>query len=146
MRNKKIRFGAGIAVILIAIGFFAISGFEEGKAYYKTLDELEAMTETDLQGKRLRVGGIVSEGSIERDGREVHFQIEQEELTLAVHYVGSQPVPDTFKDGVEALVEGHRREDGTFEADQIQAKCASKYEAEYGAEAQEAKAGEEKSY
>jgi len=37
-----------------------------------------------------------------------------------------------FKDGVEAVCEGTYREDGTFEATKIQAKCASKYQAKYG--------------
>jgi hypothetical protein len=61
---------------------------------------------------------------------------EDQTHTLAVRYSGSQPVPDTFKDGSEAIVEGQRLSDGSFDADHIQAKCASKYEAEYGKDAQ----------
>lgn len=131
MSNRKGRLMVGVAVVLIAIGYFAFAGFQEGKAYYKTLDELEAMG-PDANGKRLRVAGIVKGGSIDRSGTELTFALEQESRTLAVHYVGSQPVPDTFKDGADAVVEGHIRADGTFEADHIQAKCASKYEAKYG--------------
>jgi len=130
MNQKKIRFAAGISVILLAITYFAVSGFEEGKSYYKTLDELEAMGPT-ADGKRLRVAGLVQTGSIERSGPEVSFILEFEGRTLPVHYSGSQPLPDTFKDGVDAVVEGARGAGGTFEADQIQAKCASKYESEY---------------
>ena len=143
MNPKKLRFAVGISVVVGAIIFFAISGFQEGKAYYKTLDEL-AM-ERPGEDRRLRVAGIVSEGTIERNGATVRFQIEQEQLTLAVNYTGSQPIPDTFKAGVEAIVEGHL-EDGTFEADQIQAKCASKYEAEYGTVASDSTASEAGSY
>jgi cytochrome c-type biogenesis protein CcmE len=131
MNQNKMRFAGGVAVIVIAIAYFAVSGFEEGKAYYKTLDELEEMGPT-ADGKRLRVAGLVQAGSIERVGPEVSFVLEFEGLTLPVHYSGSQPLPDTFKDGVDAMVEGERLADGTFEADHIQAKCASKYEAEYG--------------
>jgi cytochrome c-type biogenesis protein CcmE len=87
-------------------------------------------------GKRLRVAGIVKPGTIQRQGRDLHFQLSQQDLELAVAYTGSAPVPDTFKDGAEAVVEGQQRPDGTFEADHIQAKCASKYEAKYGADAQ----------
>ena len=130
---KKTRFAVGVAVILSAIAYFAFAGFNEGKAYYRTIEEVDAMG-ADAGDKRLRVAGIVKEGTIARDGREVSFELEQETLTMSVRYVGSQPIPDTFKDGVEAVVEGHRQPDGTFEADHIQAKCASKYEAEYGAE------------
>jgi len=142
MAKKQLRITAGIVIIVAAIAYFAFAGFEEGKAYYKTIDELDAMG-ADEQGKRLRVAGIVKEGSIERNGREVRFELEHEDLSLAVLYTGSQPVPDTFKDGAEALVEGHRAADGTFEADHIQAKCASKYEAKVGEEHPE---GVEKSY
>lgn len=134
--SRQVRFAVGIGVILIAIGYFAFAGYQEGKAYYSTIDELNSMSDGG-QGRRLRVAGIVEPGSIERDGKNVAFTLTQDaEHTLPVYYSGSQPVPDTFKDGSEAVVEGKRRSDGVFEADHIQAKCASKYEAQYGADAQ----------
>lgn len=136
MSHTRIRFAVGIAVVLLAIGYFAFAGFQEGKAYYKTLDELEAMG-PHAEGKRLRVAGIVKDGSIERDGTELTFALEQESLTLTVHYIGSQPIPDTFKAGADAVVEGQIQADGSFEADHLQAKCASKYEAKYGEDATE---------
>jgi cytochrome c-type biogenesis protein CcmE len=131
MARRKLRFAAGFVAIIGAVLYFVLTGFQEGKAYYRTLEELDTMGPS-VDGKRLRVAGYVTDGSIRRNGAEVTFQLEQEHRRLAVRYVGSQPVPDTFKGGVEAVVEGERRPDGTFEADQIQAKCASKYEAEYG--------------
>lgn len=137
--NRQKRFGVGIGVILAALGYFAFVGYQEGKAYYKTIDEVAAMG-GDAEGKRLRVGGVVQPGSIARTGNDLTFTLSQiaddTPRTMAVAYVGTQPVPDTFKDGADAIVEGHRRADGTFAADHIQAKCASKYEAKYGAEAQ----------
>lgn len=131
MARKKMRFAAGFIVIIGAVLYLALSGFQEGKAYYRTLEELDALGPS-ANGKRLRVAGIVADGSIQRHGAEVTFELEQEHRSLAVRYTGDQPVPDTFKGGAEAIVEGERRPDGSFEADQIQAKCASKYEAEYG--------------
>lgn len=139
MSNRKKRFGVGIGVILAALGYFAFVGYQEGKAYYKTIDEVTAMG-GDADGKRLRVAGVVQPGSIARNGNDLTFTLAQVAddvpRTLVVAYTGSQPIPDTFKDGADAIVEGHRRDDGTFAADHIQAKCASKYEAKYGAEAQ----------
>ena len=44
-------------------------------------------------------------------------------------YSGLDPLPDTFRDGAQALAEGKMDRDGTFHATNIQAKCASKYEA-----------------
>lgn len=134
MAKKKIRFMTGFVVIVAAIAYFAIAGFQEGKAYYRTIDELEQLG-PGANGKRLRVAGLVKAGTISRKGKNLEFQLEQDALTLDVVYLGSSPVPDTFKDGAEAIVEGERRTDGTFEADHIQAKCASKYEAEYGKDA-----------
>jgi cytochrome c-type biogenesis protein CcmE len=133
MARKKMRFAAGFAVIIGAVLYLALSGFQEGKAYYRTLEELDTLG-PNADGQRLRVAGIVTDGSIQRNGTVVTFQLEQEHRRLVVRYVGDQPIPDTFKDGVEAVVEGERQADGSFEADQIQAKCASKYESEYGAE------------
>jgi cytochrome c-type biogenesis protein CcmE len=131
MSRKKIRFGVGIAVVIIVLVLFALSGFQEGKAYYKTIEELTAMGDA-AYGVRMKIAGYVADGSIRRTGTQVAFQLEQEGLTLPVNYIGTAPVPDTFKDGSEAVVEGTYNEDGTFEANKIQAKCASKYEAEYG--------------
>ena len=122
MKNKRARVAVGVVAIVGALVYFAISGFQEGKAYYKTIEELDAKGDA---GKRLRVAGIVTDGSIERHGNEVSFKLEQDDLQLAVRYVGTGPVPDTFKDGVEAVVEGTWLADGSFEADHIQAKCAS---------------------
>ena len=137
--NRQVRFGIGIAVVLIAIAYFAFAGFNESKAYYKTIEEVAAMGPT-AQTKRLRVAGLVKEGTIVRDGKNVSFVLAQDVETMhhsmKVNYVGSQPVPDTFKDRADAVVEGKVLADGTFEADHLQAKCASKYEAKYGANAQ----------
>jgi len=137
--KKQLRFSIGIGVVLVAIGYFAFAGYNEGKAYYKTIEEVSALDQHD-SGKRLRVAGLVKEGTIERDGTQLTFLLAQDvesmEHTLRVNYVGSAPVPDTFKDRAEAVVEGKCLPDGTFEADHIQAKCASKYEAKYGKDAE----------
>ena len=137
--KKQLRFGIGIGVVLVAIAYFAFAGYNEGKAYYKTIEEVAALDTHDA-AKRLRVAGLVKDGTIERDGTQLRFvlaqDLETEQQTLVVNYVGSAPVPDTFKDRAEAVVEGKRLPDGTFEADHIQAKCASKYEAKYGADAE----------
>ena len=127
--NNRVLLGS--IVVIAALTYFGFAGFQEGKAYYKTIEELAEMG-GDAYDKRIRVGGIVSAGSIERDGTQLTFQLEQNDLTLPVRYTGSAPVPDTFKDGAEALCDGEYQTDGTFEAKSIQAKCASKYEAEYG--------------
>jgi len=56
----------------------------------------------------------------------------QDKSRLKVAYSGIDPLPDTFKDGAQALADGKLGQDGTFVAGKIQAKCASKYEAKPG--------------
>ena len=51
---------------------------------------------------------------------------------MTVLYDGIEPLPDTFRDGAQAVAEGKLDRDGVFLASKIQAKCASKYEAEPG--------------
>jgi len=77
--------------------------------------------------KRLRVAGQVVPGSIHRQGAGADFQIDEQGLKLQVAYRGTEPPPDTFKDNAQALVEGSYGSDSVFHAQQIQAKCASKY-------------------
>ncbi len=136
MRRKNGRVIFGVVIVVAALVYFGFAGFQEGKAYYKTIEELNAMGDRAYDS-RLRVGGTVAEGSISKAGTGLTFQLEQNDLKLTVVYTGTSPVPDTFKDGAEALCDGTYKTDGTFEAESIQAKCASKYEAEYGTAAAE---------
>jgi cytochrome c-type biogenesis protein CcmE len=129
------KYGKFAALIVIVIGtlvWLATAGMNETKTYYKTISELADMKDT-AYGKRLRVGGDVEEGSIQRVGNQVHFLLKQDAAThLKVTYTGSDPLPDTFKDGAQALADGKLDKDGVFRASKIQAKCASKYEAKPG--------------
>jgi cytochrome c-type biogenesis protein CcmE len=50
-----------------------------------------------------------------------------------VRYVGTDAIPDTFRDYASAIVMGKLKKDGTFEGTHIQAQCASKYERETAA-------------
>lgn len=133
MKTKKLKFVAGGAIIVAAVVLLALSGIEESKAYYQTVQELKVMGPRS-EGARLRVAGVVVPGSITRGDDGVSFQISQASDMLSVHYVGRDPLPDTLVDEAEAVVEGYLQGDGNFEAHKVQAKCASKYEAEYGGE------------
>jgi len=122
------KFLIGSAIIVITLVSLAYVGFTQSKTYYHTITELSTLQGTALH-QRMRVSGNVRNGSIARlDGR-VDFVLEEQGKTIPVSYVGRDPLPDTFKDGAQALVEGRLKPDGRFEAEQVQAKCASKYEA-----------------
>ena len=129
------KFGALVAIVIGVLAWLAVGGVTESKSYYKEINELAKMGD-QAQSKRLRVNGYVEEGSIVRDGAQVSFVLHQnpaelrgDPMRLKVIYKGIDPLPDTFKDNAQALADGRLASNGTFEANKIQAKCASKYEA-----------------
>ena len=122
------KFGLLVVAIIGLLVWLAAGGISESKTYYKTISELGDMG-NQAQGRRLRVGGDVESGSINRNGKEVSFILHQDAKKLKVVYNGVDPLPDTFRDGAQALADGKLASNGVFEASKIQAKCASKYEA-----------------
>jgi cytochrome c-type biogenesis protein CcmE len=125
------KFVVGAALIVGTLGYLAYSGVAESKTYYHTISELDGLKGAALK-QRMRVSGNVKTGTIQRFTGRVDFVLEEQGRGLRVSYVGRDPLPDTFKDDAQALVEGHRTPDGSFVAEQVQAKCASKYEAAPG--------------
>jgi len=127
MRARR-KFLVGSGIIVATLLALAYVGYTQSKTYYHTISELPTLHGSTLH-QRMRVSGNVRAGSIEhRDGR-TNFVLEEQGKALSVSYTGSDPLPDTFKDGAQALVEGRLSPDGSFTAEQVQAKCASKYEA-----------------
>lgn len=129
--KKQAKFGIGVSVIVAALAFMAWLGYGESKTYYHTIAELQTLQGRALK-QRMRVGGTVAPNSIHRYTGRVDFVLEGEGKTLPISYVGSDPLPDTFVDKSQALVEGRPASDGRFVAEHVQAKCASKYEAAPG--------------
>jgi cytochrome c-type biogenesis protein CcmE len=122
------KFLVGSALIVLTLLVLAYVGYTQSKTYYHTISELSTLRASQLH-QRMRVSGNVRTGSIEhRDGR-TDFVLEEQGRSLRVSYGGTDPLPDTFRDGAQALVEGRLQPDGEFVAEQVQAKCASKYEA-----------------
>ena len=129
--QTKAKFGIGAGIIVGTLACLAWVGIEETKTYYYSVSEM-----TRLEGRaaqhRMRVRGGVRTGSIARYPGRVDFVLEENGQSVPVSYVGREPLPDTFVDGADALVEGRRMPDGRFVAEKVQAKCASKYEAAPG--------------
>ena len=125
------KFGVLVVAVIGILVWLAAGGVNEAKTYYKTISELNQMGDR-AAGQRIRVGGDVEQGSIQRLGKDVHFTLTQDNIKLKVVYSGSEPLPDTFRDGSQALADGKLGADGVFRASKIQAKCASKYEAKPG--------------
>jgi cytochrome c-type biogenesis protein CcmE len=129
--RKYGKFAVLIAVIIAALVWLASTGVGETKAYYKTIAEVGQMGDRAFS-ERLRVAGDVQGGSIQHANGQVAFTLTQDKRELKVAYTGADPLPDTFRDGAQALADGRMGRDGVFHASKIQAKCASKYEAKPG--------------
>ena len=124
----KAKFAIGAGIIIVTISCLAYVGAQQSKTYYHTISEIPTLNGAALH-QRLRVGGDVKAGSIKHYSGRVDFTLVEQGKGLPVSYVGTDPLPDTFKDGAQCLVEGKVQPDGRFVAETLQAKCASKYEA-----------------
>jgi cytochrome c-type biogenesis protein CcmE len=131
--QTRAKFGVGIAVIVVSLAFLAWLGYGESKSYYHTIAEYQSL-QGSARDHRMRLAGTVAPGSIRHLPGRVEFVLEEQGKTLPVSYVGSDPLPDTFVDKSQALVEGRPSSDGKFVAEHVQAKCASKYEAAPGSD------------
>jgi cytochrome c-type biogenesis protein CcmE len=121
-----------VVVVTIAVGSLLYASTKEGAEYYKFVDEVVS-NPANLSSKRLQVHGYVVEGSIEkaRDALDYRFKMETRPprayAVMEARYKGI--VPDTFKSGSEVVAIGRLTADNKLAADDIKAKCPSKYEA-----------------
>jgi cytochrome c-type biogenesis protein CcmE len=125
-QNKFIIAIVGVAVVVAFWIFWVSANPSSEQAMVKFLSIHELLEDTDAG--RIRMGGLVKEGSInisKTNMQEVTFQMQEGDTSLLVRYKGTRP--DLFKDGAEVIVEGVFR-DSVFEADILQTKCASRYE------------------
>lgn len=138
--SKGLQIAVGAALVALALGWYAATNLEDlgSFTYYQTLEEFRSAGEP---GARVRVHGWVEQGSIVRDveARAVRFTVRNDPPhaggvaadVLPVLY-GSLETPDLFQDGAEVVVEGElqgRGQAAVFLADNVLAKCPSKFEA-----------------
>ncbi|MCF7804805.1 MAG: cytochrome c maturation protein CcmE [Candidatus Marinimicrobia bacterium] len=129
MTGKQKKFLISGLVIAAALVLIIATGFQGNQVFYVTVDELYAKA-PDLYGERIRMAGNVKEGSIDKSENQLftRFKMVQEGKDLTIEYEGI--TPDMFKDGAEVIVEGTYSKEGVFHADNLMAKCASRYEAD----------------
>lgn len=76
-------------------------------------------------GQRFRVGGLVVEGSLKREGERVEFAVTDSARDLGVQFTGI--LPDLFREGQGVVAEGRLGADGVFAADSVLAKHDENY-------------------
>ena len=126
--KKKISYLIGFCLIAGSIAFILLTSFRSSLQYYLTVSELKA-AEKNYVERTLKVAGRAASIVRENQGTKslYRFQVNEGGKSIPVSYRGI--VPDTFKEGSEVVVTGRLMPDGSLEATEILAKCASKYEA-----------------
>ena len=120
-----------ILILSIAFSLLAIAFFSSKESSFVLLDASELAVHPDkYDGDNLRVRGIVKIGTVVREGRSAKFIIELDNKEVPVNFTGKELLPDAFKEGVRVRVNG-KFKNGVLIGDHVEAKCASKYEAEY---------------
>jgi cytochrome c-type biogenesis protein CcmE len=74
---------------------------------------------------RIRIGGLVKEGSIQREGLQSRFEVTDGGADLSVVYTGV--LPDLFREGQGVVAEGALEAGGTFRADTVLARHDENY-------------------
>lgn len=75
--------------------------------------------------RRLRIGGLVEQGSVIKDGQVIRFKVTDTANALQVVYTGL--LPDLFREGQGVVAEGRMGRDGTFQASEVLAKHDENY-------------------
>lgn len=133
-KRARMRLIGVTAIIIIVVGAILV-GTRSNAAAYSTITQL-AKGDTKA-GDRVKVGGAVVAGSWNKQSNPMVFTIREESdssgsgPTLKVVYSGT--APNTFGDGVVAIVTGSMDANNVVQANEMITKCPSKYQSAVGA-------------
>jgi cytochrome c-type biogenesis protein CcmE len=127
MKPRHKRFAliaAGMAALAIALGL-VLNAFQSNLVFFFTPSQVAAQ-EAPV-GRNFRIGGLVEEGSVQRqqDGVSVRFVVTDTAKAVPVTYTGI--LPDLFREGKGVVAQGSLGADGVFKADQVLAKHDENY-------------------
>lgn len=125
--SPSVKILLGATVVTAAIGYLAFLGAANSWQYYMSVDEA-AEDAARLLGKRVRVSGRVSSGSLSigEDRRRATFELAGQRHALSVSAVCW--LPDNFAEDIDVVVEGTLAAGG-IQGDKVITRCASKYQA-----------------
>ena len=124
-RTKR---GLAIVVGLAALGIasaLVLNAFQSNLVFFFSPSQIAANEAP--RDRSFRVGGLVQQGSINRDagGLTVNFVVTDLAKTIPVSYTGL--LPDLFREGKGVVAQGKLGADGVFRADQVLAKHDENY-------------------
>ncbi len=127
MYGKKVKLRAFFILLIflsaILTIFLVIKALEENVVYFKSPTEIKNLSE--LENKKIRVGGMVKKNSIETNDSEINFIITDFKNELLVSFKGS--VPNLFEEGKGVVAEGFLKDRSYLRAIKILAKHDENY-------------------
>jgi len=111
-------------ILLASIIFFIFNSLEENVVYFFSPTDIKQKNEI-LYDEKIRVGGLVKEGSINKKNTTINFIITDLKNEIVVSYNGS--VPNLFSEGKGVIAEGKLEDKKFFIADSILAKHDENY-------------------
>ncbi len=122
-QRRSVFIAAGLAVLGLS-AFLVLSALRDSIVFFYSPTDIGNQA---LQpGQRIRLGGMVSEGSLKRiGGTDVEFAISDGSRTINVSYSGL--LPDLFREGQGVVTEGKLDPAGRFIADTVLAKHDETY-------------------
>lgn len=112
----------GMAALGLAVAL-VLSAFSDSLVFFYSPTDIA--TRDVEPGRRLRLGGLVEEGSVTRDGTTVNFIVTDLAETVQVSFTGI--LPDLFREGQGVVTEGSLQADGRFLATNVLAKHDETY-------------------
>ncbi len=136
MKIKHGRFMVGLVGVAAVVTYLIWTGVSQTMVYYLTPTELLARVQADpsFRDVGVKVSGKVVKGSYERVPGPVlihRFRVEglkNPSATFPVEYRNA-PLPETFTDHADVVLEGRLGKDGVFHATNVLTKCGSHYQA-----------------
>ena len=113
---------AGVAALAIA-GMFVLNAFQSNLVFFFTPTQVSKGEAP--KGRAFRVGGMVKEGSLKKDGENVAFVVTDFAHEVPVVYKGQ--LPDLFKEGKGVVAQGKLSDDSQFTASEVLAKHDENY-------------------
>jgi cytochrome c-type biogenesis protein CcmE len=119
---------ATVAVVFAGVSiaaWLALRAFSENLLYFYTPSQIIAGQSP--RDKTIRLGGLVTKGSLHRDTGSLmaSFEVTDLKQTMTVTYTGV--LPDLFREGQGVIAHGTVQPDGRFRADEVLAKHDEKY-------------------
>ena len=124
-RQRRLGLVVGILLGVSIAGVLALSAFRKNVTFF--FDPSQVAAGQVPVGERLRLGGMVTQGTVQRapGSLEVRFVVTDFAHDVPVSYSGV--LPDLFREGAGVVAQGRLRSDGTFVADEVLAKHDEKY-------------------